>query len=91
MTPTAQVLPFPRTRILRHVTLLTLDGRPAFQAGFFPGDPGAPWAWICEVVARECSCSENDVHALEGDEESDFADLITADGIPAYRAVIGRC
>lgn len=90
---TATLLQFPTHRLPprpRTVSLLRLDGTPWASAGFLPGDPGAPWAWIQECVAAECGCNEDDVHAIEGGEESGFADLITADGIPVYRAVIGR-
>lgn len=82
---TATVLSFPTgyPLTLRHVTLLRLDAGETLMAtaGFLPGDPGAPWAWICEVVAAECECHEDEVHVLEGDE----GDLITADGFPVCR------
>lgn len=94
---TATILPFPpqparaartwpRTRSeMRHVTLLALDAdRIWATAGFLPGDPGAPWAWIQETVAHEVGCSEEDVHVLEGDE----GDVITADGMPVCRVAL---
>lgn len=92
---TATILPFPprpaqpafpRTHSnMRHVTLLRLSGELMATAGFLPGDPGAPWAWICEVVAAEYECHEEDVHVLECMEEGD---LITAEGIPVCRVAL---
>jgi hypothetical protein len=71
----------PTSRTLRTVTLLTLDGRPAFHAGFLPGDPGAPWAWMQETVAHEWGVEEDAVGAVESDE----GDFVTVDGMPVYR------
>lgn len=95
---TATILPFPpqparpapsypRTRgTMRHVTLLRLTSDAIFAtAGFLPGDPGAPWAWIQETVAAEVGCSEEDVHVLETEEDGD---VITADGIPICRVAL---
>lgn len=81
MTPSNDnLLHFPTGRpvTMRHVTLVTLAGAPWATAGFLPGDPGAPWAWICELVAREFECREEDVHAMETDD----GDVVTAEGIP---------
>ena len=87
MTATIHYLPR-TTPAMRHVTLVRLNPQETLMAtaGFLPGDPSAPWAWICEVVAQECECSEEDVHCLE-DEEA--GDLITADGIPVVRVLFG--
>lgn len=90
---TATILPFPAPapqRQMRHITLVRLNPAETIMAtaGFLPGDPGAPWAWICEVVAAECECNEEDVHVLE-DETGDVGDLITADGIPVAKCVFG--
>jgi hypothetical protein len=78
---------FPKTRpapTLRHVHLLHLDGRPFCSAGFLPGLASAPWSWICEVVAAEHECSEEDVGCAEAGEDLD-GDFVTVNGIPAYR------
>ena len=87
MTATVHILP---TRLaattMRHVTLLRLDGRTWATAGFLPGDPGAPWAWIQETIAHECECNEDDVTVLETEDDGD---LITADGIPVARVAFG--
>lgn len=89
---TATILPFPtfpRPLVLpkpRTVTLLALSSDAVWAtAGFLPGDPGAPWAWICEVVAREVGCSEEEVGTAEGDD----GDVVTAEGIPICRVEIG--
>lgn len=92
---TATILPFPprpaqpnfpRTSShMRHVTLLRLSGELMATAGFLPGDPGAPWAWIQETVALEVGCLEEEVHVLECMEEGD---LITAEGIPVCRVAL---
>lgn len=74
-------LPLPT---LKHITLLTLDGRFFATAGFLPGSIGDAWAWVQETVAREAGCHEDDVHVLE-DPEGEFGDLITADGMPVYQ------
>jgi hypothetical protein len=81
LVPPTRPLPKPRT-----VTLLHLDGRQFASAGFLPGLASAPWSWICEVVAAELECNEEDV----GCAESEDGDLITVDGIPVYRVAIGR-
>lgn len=89
---TATILPFPRTKPqMRHVTLVRLNSLETIMAtaGFLPGDPGAPWAWICSVIAEECECNEEDVHVLE-DETGDVGDLITADGVPVAKCVFGQ-
>ena len=87
MSATIHILPtVPRT--MRHVSLLHLDGRLWATAGFMPGDPGAPWAWIQETIAAECECNEDDVTVLETDD----GDLVTADGIPVATVAFGiRC
>jgi hypothetical protein len=74
---------------MRHVTLLTLDGRQFATAGFLPGLASAPWAWICETVVAECGCDEEDVGCQEAGEEGG-GDLVTVDGLPVYRVAIGR-
>lgn len=89
---TATILTFPKPTTLpqmRHVTLVRLNPRETIMAtaGFLPGDPSAPWAWIAETVAADCECAEEDVHCLE-DEEA--GDLITADGIPVARVLFGQ-
>lgn len=85
MTATAQIITFPRPlviRSMRHVTLLCLTSDKVWAtAGFTPGDPGAPWAWIQETVAREFGCAEDAVKTLETDD----CDMITADGMPVCR------
>lgn len=89
---TAQLVEFPTGRPfqMRTVTLLTLQGAPFATAGFLPGDPGAPWAWICECVAREWGVEEDAVGTLEPHEDEGGGDFITVDGLPAYRVQIGR-
>ncbi len=79
----------PKTRpapTLRHVHLTHLDGRPFCSAGFLPGLASAPWSWICEVVAAELECNEEDVGCMEHEAE----DFVTVDGIPCYKMAIGR-
>jgi hypothetical protein len=78
---TAHCLVLTRPRTLRTVTLLTLTGTLFATAGFLPGDPGAPWAWMQETVAHEWGVEEDAVGALEGED----GDLITVDGMPVYR------
>jgi hypothetical protein len=67
------------------VTLLTLEGAPFASAGFLPGDPGAPWAWIQSLVASEWGVEEDAVGTLESEEDGD---LITVDGLPMYRVAL---
>jgi hypothetical protein len=82
----------PKTRqpSLRHVHLTHLDGRLFATAGFLPGLASAPWSWICEVVAAELECNEEDVGCQEANEDDLDGDFVTVDGIPAYRVAIGR-
>jgi hypothetical protein len=87
---TAQLVQFPPAashRLISTVTLLHLDGRLFCTAGFLPGDPGAPWAWIQETVSAELECSEDDVHSGESEEGPD---TVTVDGIPVYMVEIKR-
>lgn len=82
---TATLLTFPKPLHLprpRTVTLLTLSGAPFCSAGFLPGDPGAPWAWIQSCVSEEWGCSEEQVGASEGNDGEDF---VTVDGVPVVR------
>jgi hypothetical protein len=80
------VLPFPpaaSARLLSTVTLLHLDGRELATSAFLPGNPGDAWSWIVETVAREMGCLEEEVHARD-------TDVVTVEGIPAYRVEILR-
>jgi hypothetical protein len=70
---------------MRHVHLVTLTGTPWASAGFLPGDPGAPWAWIQECVALEWGVGEEQVGALEGEEGEDF---VTVDGLVVLRVAL---
>jgi hypothetical protein len=77
------------SRTHRTVRLLHLDGREFASAGFpnGPGEASAPWSWICETVAHELECDEDDVTCLEGD---DGTDLVAVEGLPVYKIAIVR-
>lgn len=81
VTP-CNVLPFPNVTH-RWVRILHLDGREWCKAGFT--GPSDSWAWVQETVAHELGCSEDDV----GCAESEDGDLVTVDGLPAYRIAHG--
>lgn len=80
---TAALLHFPTGRPLqlRTVTLLRLDESHLASRAFFPGNPQAPWAWICGVVAQEAGCREEEVGVAE-------VDVVTAVGIPVARVLL---
>jgi hypothetical protein len=61
-----------------------LEGAPFASAGFLPGDPGAPWAWIQSVVAEQWGVEEDAVGTLESEE----GDFVTVDGLPMYRVAL---
>ncbi|WP_448043759.1 hypothetical protein [Bradyrhizobium liaoningense] len=66
---------------MRHLTLTHLDGRLWASAGFSGGLPSDAWAWVAETVAQEQGCYEDDV----GCEESEDGDVVTVNGVAAYR------
>lgn len=76
------VRPIPRDA-LRHVSLLRLDGTLFAQMGYLPGaDAEAAWQWIRTTVARELSCSVDQIGYL------DDADVVTVDDLPVYNVCI---
>lgn len=86
------VLPFPAApRMHRTVQLVSLTGHVFASAGFPTADrdPGAPWDWIVETVAHELSVREDQIGALESDNDDDAGgDYVTVDGLPVYRVEI---
>jgi hypothetical protein len=71
----------PRTRWTR---LYNLDGSLWLSSCHF-GPEGA-WGWVLESVAHEHGVDEDQIASLEGDDSQyDGDDLVTIDGVPAYR------
>jgi hypothetical protein len=71
----------PRTRWTR---LYNLDGSLWLSSCHF-GPEGA-WGWVLESVAHEHGVDEDQISSLEGDDSQyDGDDLVTVDGVPAYR------
>ena len=68
-----------------HRALCSLEtGRPIFSADFTDNRNGDIWDWMQSVVSAEHECSVDDVGLLETDD----GDIVTIDGLPAYRIEI---
>jgi hypothetical protein len=75
------VIALPVTRWTR---LYNLDGSLWLSSCHF-GPEGA-WGWVLESVAHEHGVDEDQISSLEGDDSQyDGDDLVTIDGVPAYR------
>lgn len=71
---------------VRWTRILQLDGREWASTHSLAG-PGAAWGWIVETVAAEHGCAEEQVGCAESEPDGlyDGDDLVTIDGLPAYR------
>lgn len=80
----SNVIPLPVKPRTCWTVIAQLDGR-RWATGSHFGPEGA-WGWIVDTVAHEHGCSEDQIGNLEGDEDQyDGDDLVTIDGLPAYR------